>query len=54
MSSARKGDRVVVILCAHGQSDGGVILKCGGFNEILTQVEISMKLDGLVPGVRLL
>lgn len=52
--SARKGDRIVVIICAHGQSDGGVILKSRGFNEVLTQVEISTKLDGLVPGVRLL
>lgn len=54
-SSARKGDRIVIILCAHGQSEtGDVILKCGGVNEVLTQVEIYTKLDGLIPGVRLL
>lgn len=31
-----------------------MILKCGGVNEVLTQVEIYTKLDGLIPGVRLL
>lgn len=31
-----------------------MILKCGGVNEVLTQVEISTKLDGLVPRVRIL
>lgn len=29
-SSARKGDRIVIILCAHGQSETDVILKGGG------------------------
>lgn len=33
-SSGLKRDSVVVILCAHGRSDDGVILECGGVNEV--------------------
>lgn len=31
-----------------------MILKCGGVHEVLNQVEISLKLDGLIPSVKLL
>jgi hypothetical protein len=49
-----RGDRVIVVLCTHGRTDGSVTLCTSQMKEYLTRTEMGVALNGLATGTRVL